>query len=198
MSFLGKVDITRAANGEKVSAEIVDLTPEMARTKIDEKWWQYPNLNLTLNQHDQHWPWKSIAISYGVNILRSCAAILSPEDYLEGAIAYELGAKSNLEAGKRCLYIGWLATAPRNRKWLCTLPVYKGVGLVLLQRAIRESYDNGLGGRIALESLPTPQTVQFYEANGFITTGAAPSQPTLINYELPVAAARSWLRPKRI
>ena len=201
MSFLGKVDITRAVNDEKVSAEIVDLTPDLARTKIDGKWWQYSDLKLVKSQEDQAdklWPWAEIATVYGKDILSSCVAVLSPEDYLEAAIAYKLGVKSNLEPGKRCLYIGWLAAAPRNRKWLCTPPIYKELGPLLLHRAIRESHLNGLGGRIALESLPTPKTVEFYETNGFVKTGVAPSEPSLINYELPLAAAEGWLQSWRI
>ena len=201
MSFLGKVDIIRAANDEKVNAEIVDLTPNLARTKIEGEWWQYPDLKPVKSREDQtdkRWPWGDIATVYGKDILSSCVAVLSPEDYLEAAIAYQLGKQSNLEPGKRCLYIGWLAAAPRNRKWLCTPPIYKELGPLLLRRAIRESHLNGLGGRIALESLPTPQTVKFYEINGFVKTGAAPSEPTLINYELPLAAAQSWLQSGRI
>lgn len=194
MSFLGEVSISRAVDGAKVDAEVVTLTPALAKTKIDLQWWKHPDLDLTKPETDQRWNWESIALSYGQNIFRSCAAVLSPEDYLEGAIAYQLDAKSKLEAGEGCLYLGWLATAPRNRKWVCSTPVYKEVGLVLLQRAIQESNLNGLGGRINLDSVPTLKTVEFYEANGFVRTGAKPFEPALINFELPLIAAQKLLQ----
>ena len=59
---------------------------------------------------------------------------------------------------------------------------------------LKESYNAGLGGRIALESLPTPNTVKFYEAKGFQRTDLTQPLDGLIGYELPKAKAEAWLR----
>ena len=60
--------------------------------------------------------------------------------------------------------------------------------------ALRQSYLNGLGGRLTLQSLPTPQTRQFYENRGFVRTDLSQSTNELIDYELPLAAAQKWLQ----
>ncbi|MBA4184109.1 MAG: hypothetical protein H0X49_08870 [Acidobacteria bacterium] len=65
---------------------------------------------------------------------------------------------------------------------------------MLLYWALRESYDAGLGGRISLQSLPTPSTVQFYENKGLVRIDLTQPTNDLVDYELPESAALAWLQ----
>lgn len=191
-----KIIQIQKVNGTFAKANIVRLTINMAQKMIDSIWWTLPNTPLTniKNEGDSHWSWAKIAFHYSTSSLKECAAVLSKENYIEGAIAYDFNAKSLLEKNKGCVYIGWLATAPRNRNWITNQPVYKGIGSLLTYWVVRESYNAGLEGRVSLQSLPTPNTVKFYESKGFVRTN--PNQPKtgLLDYELPKSAAEAWLR----
>lgn len=193
MTLLGTVKITRASNKEEVPAQVVELTPAIAQTRIDRQWWSYPDLVIVKSEGDQHWVWESIVLQEGQGLLNQCVALLSEEDYVEGAMVYRLDVKSKLEIGEGTLYISWLATAPRNRRWICLSPIYQRIGPVLLCWAIRQSYLNGLGGRISLQSLPTAKTREFYESSGFVRTDLSQSDQGLIDYELPTVTAQKLL-----
>lgn len=147
-----------------------------------------------IGEGDSHWKWEYIVSYSSKNILHECVALLSQENYLEGAMAYQLDFKSKIEKDKGSLYVGWLATAPRNRNWLVSKPLYKGIGSMLLYWAVCESYASGLGGRVSLQSLPTPNTVQFYENKGFLRTDWTQPDTGLIDYELPELRAQAWLQ----
>lgn len=196
MEILKTIQIFRANSNQIVEAEIIRLTVDLARKKIDSLWWNIPNVskNTLKSEGDHHWVWENIVRHYENDVLSECVAILSPEDYLEGAMIYQFNAKSELEPNKGSIYVGWLASAPHNRNWLVNQTFYKGVGTVLLYWAVRESYETGLEGRISLESLPTPSTIEFYKNKGFVRTDL--NQPTngLVKYELPKTAAADWLR----
>ncbi len=194
MTVLSPFSLRRAGTLEQVPAQLIELTPALAQSRINALWWRHPDLTIVSPEGDGHWNWQTIAQNYASNPLRLCVAPLSSENYLEGALAYRFDAKSQLEPGCGCVYIGWLATAPRNRKWICPQPVYAGVGGDLVLHAVRESYLNGLGGRVFLQSLRTPQTRAFYEGKGFVMVSESPRQDGLINYELPTVAAQRWLR----
>jgi GNAT superfamily N-acetyltransferase len=196
MIVLAPFSLRRAGTLEQVPAQLIELTPAFALSKVDALWWRHPDLNISSRESegDEHWKWQIIAQDYARDPLRgACVAPLSVEDYLEGALAYRFDAKSRLEPGRGCVYIGWLATAPRNRKWICSRPAFVGVGSDLVLHAVRESYLFGLGGRVFLQSLPIPQTRAFYEGKGFVRTDESQPQGGLIDYELPTAAAQMWL-----
>ncbi len=78
--------------------------------------------------------------------------------------------------------------------WLVFQPFYKGVGTVLLYWAVIESYNAGLRGRVSLESLPTPSTVNFYKNKGFVRIDLTQPSDDLVDYELPESAALTWLK----
>ena len=176
------------------SATLVELTKEMARDDIDKVWWTAAGLANTIYERDNHWKWEKVAREYSKDALHACVAVLSQQGYIEGAIAYQFAAKSVLEPNFSSVYIDRLATAPRNRAWLLSDPIYKGIGSALLYLAVLESYLSGLDGRIVLQSLPTIETMNFYQNKGFVRTDMAQSMTGLIDYELPKAAALAWLR----
>lgn len=193
---LQPIQIQRAVGNEYVPAIIVRLSVDDARTLVDDSWWNLPDVpyEKLKEEGDSHWKWAGIVQVYGVGVLKECVAILSKEGYIEGAVAYNFNAKSYLEPDQGCAYIDRLSTAPRNRKQLVAEPSYKGVGSSLIFWVLKESYNAGLAGRIALESLPTPGTVKFYEAKGFQRTDLTQPLDGLIDYELPKAKAEAWLR----
>lgn len=195
MDILKRIQILEAKNNQIVDADIVTLTTDLAQKMIDDVWWNDSGLVPTYkNEQDAHWIWEDIVSDYSKDILHECVAILSKENYLEGAIAYQLNAKSKIEIGKGSVYVGWLATAPRNRNWLTNAPFYKAIGTVLLYQAVIESYQSGLEGRISLQSLPNSNTIQFYENKGFVRTDLTQPLTGLIDYELPKSAAVLWLK----
>ena len=196
MEILKSIQIQRASSNHHVEASIVRLSLDDARTLIDETWWNLAEVPGDKLKHegDNEWKWSSIVRIYGVDVLTDCVAIQSQEDYIEGAVAYNLNARSHLEPKEGCAYLGRLSTAPRNRKRLVTQPLYKGIGSSLMYWVLRESYKAGLRGRMALESLPTPETVKFYEAKGFVRTDLSQSSDGLMDYELPKAKAEEWLK----
>jgi GNAT superfamily N-acetyltransferase len=163
---------------------------------IDNTWWNLPKVpdKKLQEEGDSHWNWARIVQRYGVGVLKECVAIQSKEGYIEGAVAYNFNAKSYLEPGLGCAYIDRISTAPRNRRRLVVEPAFKGVGSSLMYWVLKESYNAGLDGRIALESLPTPDTVKFYEAKGFQRTDLSQPADGLMDYELPRAKAEEWLR----
>jgi hypothetical protein len=124
------VEIFSAVSGEYVSASLMRLTAKVAAEKIDKVWWQEAFLSgaNVKSERDSHWKWEGIAKTYTGAIEKDCLGILSSEDYVEGAIAFDISAKSILEEGAGALYVGWLATAPRNRWWLNEKVPFKGIG----------------------------------------------------------------------
>lgn len=196
MDILKRIQILRASDNQMIDAEIVRLTTDEARERIDKIWWKLPNVSAQdmNDEGDFHWDWERLTKVYGNKVLHECIAVLSQEDYFEGAMIYHFNAKSKLEPTKGSVYVERVSSAPRNRNWLVNDPFYKGIGTVLLYWTVRESYNAGLRGRVSLESLPTQTTVQFYEHKGFVRTDL--SQPTngLVDYELPETAALVWLQ----
>ena len=91
-----------------------------------------------------------------------------------------------------CVYVDRIAVAPRNRSWLVSEPLYKGVGVALLLRAICHSYILGLEGRVSLISLPSERTRQFYERRGFTRLGE--DDDGMVEYEMDDEVAQRWLQ----
>lgn len=196
MEILQSIQLQRADNNQYVEAAIVRLSVDDARRLVDDTWWNLPDVpNEKLRKEgDYRWKRSLIVKGYGVSVLTECVAIKSKEGYIEGAVAYSFNAKSLLEPNKGCAYMDRLSTAPRNRKRVVREPLYKGVGSALMYWVLKESYNAGLGGRIALESLRTPDTIKFYESRGFLRTDLSKPSGGLPDFELPKAKAEEWLK----
>jgi GNAT superfamily N-acetyltransferase len=195
---LKTIQLQRSVDGQLEDASIVRLTSHEARKMIDETWWNLPAVPMAKleDEGDHHWNWEIIVKVLGSGVLEECVAIMSKDGYIEGAITYRFNAKSYLEPNEGCVYIERVSTAPRNRSWLVSQPLYKGIGSTLLYWAVRESYLAGLRGRVSLESLLTATTIRFYEDKGFVRTDLSQKPPNLFDYELPRAAAEAWLKKK--
>lgn len=196
VEIIKEIQILRANDNQIVNAKIVRLDADGARERIDKLWWKLPTVSAQDidDEGDSHWNWEVLTQIYGKKILHECVAILSQEDYLEGAMIYHFNAKSKIDIGKGSVYIERVSSAPHNRNWLVNQSFYRGIGTVLLYWAVKESYNAGLGGRVSLESLPTPTTVDFYKNKGFIRTDLTQASDDLVDYELPELAAVTWLK----
>lgn len=109
----------------------------------------------------------------------------------EGAIIFQLNARSLLEPGKGAAYLRYVASAPRNRSRLVGMAAkYKGIGEALVTTAILESLSFGLEGRIYGE--PVPDAVSFYENMGFQPI-PMDARPDRVCYEISKERARAQL-----
>lgn len=102
-----------------------------------------------------------------------------------------LVARSN----KPIVYIDYLETAPWNWniKEINQAGLLKGVGTSLFLAAVRQSFDEGFGGRVGLHALP--QAKRFYaETLGMTDLGADITKQNLHYFELTEILATQILR----
>lgn len=196
MHILKRVQIWNLNTNEFVEASIVELTRNLAQTKIDGKWWQLTDVakDKRKNENDNHWNWTKNVGSHRKQIVWECVAVLSQQDEIEGAMILRFDVKSRIEQNAGCVYIDLLATAPRNREWLVKNPIYKGVGTELVYWAVRRSYEAGFGGVVSLDADPKLKTLEFYENRGF--KSVTRNYEELTGYELTIQTAARWLKER--
>jgi hypothetical protein len=95
-------------------------------------------------------------------------------------------ARLDPDKGKPLVYVDFIETAPWNAKEFTNSPLYKGVGVRLLQAAARLSIDENFAGRVGLHTLP--QSAGFY-ANACEMTSLGVDSTKLEYLELPAAKA---------
>ncbi|MEX1231445.1 MAG: hypothetical protein WEB58_14455 [Planctomycetaceae bacterium] len=114
-----------------------------------------------LPQH-VHWNWAVKAVQNS-NLLAFQSFGIEADGIMQGLMTVCLaGNVSRLDPdkGKPLVYVEFVETAPWNSKEFAVTPTYKGVGLRLIQAAVRLSLDEGFSGRIGLHALP--QSKHFY------------------------------------
>lgn len=193
MNILEKIQIWRNSDNDFNEAYIIELTREIAQTKIDGRWWLLADVPKSERnkENDNHWNWTKNVGSHRNQLTWQCIAVLSTVNEIEGAMIMRFDVKSRIETDQGCVYIDLLATAPRNRDWLVKYPIYKGVGSELLYWAVRKSYELGFNGRVALDADAKPKTLEFYENRGFQNVVAI--HDGLIGYELSSEVAEDWV-----
>jgi GNAT superfamily N-acetyltransferase len=176
------------------NASIVRLTRDLAQTQIDGKWWALEDVPQSERKYeiDRKWKWAKEVGSHRNQLVWDAVGVICSEDFVEGAMIYRVDAKSLLDVGEGAIYVELIASAPRNRPWLVTAPLYKGVGSALLLWAVSESYRLGLGGRVWLESTQTPSTLRFYERRGFVRIEEIDDE--VARFEISRKRAEKWLR----
>ncbi len=196
MNKLRQIKLWRIDKNDFVDASLIELTRNIAQTEIDAKWWQLPDVPTSKRkaENDNHWNWTRNVGSHRNQILWECVAVLSVEEKIEGAMIMRFDLKSRLEENQGCVYIDYLATAPRNRAWLVENPVYKGVGTELVYWAVRQSFAAGFNGRVSLDADPKPETLEFYQSRGFIAV--EPFNEGLEGYELAADFAEEWAKQR--
>jgi GNAT superfamily N-acetyltransferase len=188
-----KIDLVRAVDNQPVEARIVKLTRTTARTKIDSKWWQDlgASTEIRKNENDNSWHWAKRVGDLKYDRWHERLAVETEDGDIQGAILYWLNARSFVTEEKGAVYVEALATAPRNRPWLVSAPLYRGVGENLLLRATLHSYVVGLEGRLNLLSFRDERTVSFYQRRGFEIVG---EDDDLNQMELSPIKALQWLQ----
>jgi hypothetical protein len=102
-------------------------------------------------------------------------------------------ARLDPDKGKPLVYVDFVETAPWNAKEFTSAPIYKGVGVRLIQAAARSSVGEGFSGRIALHSLP--QSRPFYTTACEMTAlGPDAGYSNLEYFELTAADAVELLK----
>jgi len=142
-----------------------------------------------------HWNWAVKAIqSSGMLAFRSFG--LEAAGAMQGLMIVCLTGKNarlDPDKGKPLVYVDFIETAPWNAKEFTSSPIYKGVGVRLMQAAARTSIDEGFSGRVGLHGLA--QAGPFYtnacEMEGL---GPDPSYGKLEYFELAAAKAVEFLK----
>jgi hypothetical protein len=109
-----------------------------------------------------HWNWALKAVhTAGVIAYRSFG--IEAVGKMQGLMIVCLTGKNarlDPDKGKPLVYVDFIETAPWNAKEYTSTPLYKGVGVRLIQAAARLSIDEGFAGRVGLHTLP--QSAGFY------------------------------------
>lgn len=190
-----------APTGQYAEAQIIELTPEIAQTKIHCDWWTDPALSKSFPPEpiDRWWNWNQITIEYGGRTLGSTTvAILTGDHAVQGAMLISTDpVPSVLDSGQSALFVELLFTAPRNRPALRAdgKPFFLGVGTELLTWGAWLSEQRGFRGRILLDG--SPDYVTWYERRGLQKLSAKPMVFEGVKYtpmELPLPAAQRLLQ----
>ena len=143
---------------------------------------------------DAKWDWKRLAEVLGNPLLFTMYAVECAGQTQGLSLVRKGGAFSQHPDHERAdlVYIERIATAPWNRPKFTDKPLYKGVGQLLVAAAVDLSFDEELGGRIGLHSLPGAET--FYrDVVGMTDLGADIKYYGLQYFELSNAQAAKFL-----
>ena len=192
------IELIRIADDEAIEAGVISLTRKLAQTEIDTKWWQTPEISKSRRsqENDHGWQWSKRLGELRADRWHSALAVQTGDGRIQGAILYHLDTLSFVETGIGAVYIEAVATAPQNRPWFVSAPLYRGVGSCLVLCAVIHSYRLGLGGRVNLVSANDPRTIEFYNRRGFTPAGddGEVGEEKLPRFELDANAAQRWLR----
>ena len=191
---LTDIELKYRETGGYVKAKIVQLTRWRAYWNIDRLWWKFrgPFRTPCPVPEDRLWKWGTYVRRLRKNPWARCAAAQTEDMRYQGAIVYRRDGASTLQAGMGAVYGEYLASAPHNRPEYAAKPLYSGVGRALMYLAILDSYRWGLGGRVALYSLPS--ALAFYIKMKFVTTGQREGR--MIHCELTSESAVDLMRDK--
>ena len=180
--------------GGYVKADIVQLTKQIAYLDVDYHWRTFrgPFRTPCPVPADSHWKWGSYVRRLRKNLLAKCAAARTADNVYQGAIIYRRDGVSLLQPNTGAVYVEYIASAPHNRHDYAEKPLYSGVGEGLMYLAMLDSYQWGLGGRVALFSLPS--AVGFHKKMKFFPTGSR--EDGMIHCELTPEAAVEFMQDK--
>lgn len=139
-----------------------------------------------------HWNWAVKALqTAGLLAYRSFG--IEYDGRMQGLMIVCLTGKNarlDPDKGKPLVYVDFIETAPWNAKEFTNSPLYKGVGVRLIQAASRLSIDESFAGRVGLHTLP--QAAGFY-ANACEMTSLGMDSNNLEYLELPAAKATVFI-----
>jgi hypothetical protein len=142
-----------------------------------------------------HWDWGRKAVE--LKLLEATGFGIVCEDTWQGVMLTRLASHVTRLAedrGKPLIYIDYLEAAPWN--WIVP-PLgergqYRGIGSVLIRRAVMQSEDEGFHGRVGLHALP--QAVAFYQkACGMTLVAQDANKENLMYFEFTRAQAEAFM-----
>lgn len=145
-----------------------------------------------LPQH-VHWNWALKAVQTAGGLAYRSFGI-EAAGKMQGLMVVCLAGKSarlDPAKGKPLVYVDFIETAPWNAKEFTSTPLYKGVGVRLIQAAARLSIDESFAGRVGLHTLP--QSAGFY-ANACEMTSLGLDSNNLEYLELTAAKAAALIK----
>ena len=186
------------ATNTQTAATIVPLTRDLAKHCITSAWWTGLDVSPERRRQepDHHWNWTKLVGEWRGRWYSECVAVQTEDGSVQAAAIYQVNTLSVLDSASDgepapAVYVGYLATAPRNRGWLVPAPAYRGGGTALLMRAAVHSYQLGFGGRVNLASLPHARTEAFYTDFGIERTEVV--KESMVIYELRPEQAQAKL-----
>ena len=168
MSKRKKCYLKAPGSGELVEAAVVDelSKDDLIRAHLD---WAPVRLVALKRLHEakrpwpEHWHWDWSKKADMLDLLAYRCMGIEQDGRIQGMMMLStIAAKGRLkpQEAKAILYIEFLESAPWNLRALVEAPKFLGIGIRLLEAAIRFSEEEGFGGRIGLHSLP--QSEDFY------------------------------------
>jgi hypothetical protein len=197
------VEIIDRQTGKSVSAtlhlgldelELIDVEIDWAPVRLQALRDLRAKRVTTIPQH-VHWNWAVKAVKHS-NLIAYRSFGIEADGKMQGLMMMLLAGKTARLApdiGRPLVYIDFVETAPWNAKEFTASPIYKGVGVRLVQAAARLSVDEGFKGRVGLHSLP--QSRQFYTvACEMHALGPDSGYHNLEYFELTVSKAADLLK----
>jgi GNAT superfamily N-acetyltransferase len=197
------IRILRATNGELVEALLhLGVTPEQL-AKAESKWkparyqavLDLLGAGTPREQIPEHWHWDwATKVGQAGTIGVRLFGVECEGDWQGLMMTTTIGHEARLapDAGKPIVYVKYIESAPWNVKSMTASPKFSAVGARLIEAAVRQSIDEGHGGRVGLHSLPNAQ--RFYEKLWFVNLGLDAAVEDLAYYELTAAASLKILK----
>jgi hypothetical protein len=172
-----QVELKCGSDNTKVPAYLVEFKPKHAE-EFESLW---KELLLEFTQEDKYWDWM-FKLRYVANNDNLEIYAIECENQTQGLMQIETQMHgSQIDRGKRLIYIDGIATAPWNRLEIQNPPRFKGIGSILLNFARLRSFDLGYGGRVGLHSLPGAEG--FYNKKNMYDLGADEDYDNLVYFE---------------
>lgn len=147
------------------------------------------------NVEDAHWMWAD-KVQQRARQLQWNSFALRCDGKTQGLMFVDMLRRCRLPSQQNLhmVYIDLVSTAPWNRPGLTALPIYRGVGAVLVAEAILLSDAEGFGGRIGLHALPRAES--FYRTQWKMESfGPDPAYGNLPYFEMTAERATEFLSP---
>lgn len=146
-------------------------------------------------QVPSHWHWDWGTKSQNLQLLAYRCFGIECDRKMQGMMmVLTAGKQARLgpDVGKPLVYIDYLESAPWNVIPLVDVPIYSGIGMVLMRTAIQLSLDEGFHGRVGLHALP--QAEEFYRDKcGMQGSGNDTQYQNLPYYEMTRDLAQQFM-----
>lgn len=141
-----------------------------------------------------HWNWALKAVT-NAHLLAVRYFGIEADSKMQGLMVVRLAGKNarlDPDKGKPLVYVDIVETAPWNAREFTTTPLYKGIGIRLIQAAAKLSIDEGFAGRVGLHSLQ--QSLPFYINACEMTALGRDANNNLEYFELTAKKAAELLK----